>query len=147
MAEGMIAVDTNILVYAHRGESRQHEASKSLLRELSGGPRPWAIPQHCLVEFAGVVTNPRIWKQPTSQEDCALQVDAWRSSPSLTVLEEGTDFWPAFADVLTLSGVRGGAVHDARIAACCRQHGVAELLTCDRDFSRFPFLRCRNPLF
>jgi hypothetical protein len=37
-------------------------------------------------------------------------------------------------------------VHDARIAALCLQHGVSELLTADRDFSRFPALRTRNPL-
>jgi toxin-antitoxin system PIN domain toxin len=142
----MIAVDTNILVYSHRPDCRQHEAAKTLVRRLAAGPKLWGVPQHCLIEFAGVVTNPRIWTQPTANEECVLQVNAWRGSPSLSVLEEGADFWDAFAEVLKLSKVRGGAVHDARIAACCRQHGVTELLTCDRDFSRFPFLHCRNPL-
>ena len=143
----MIAVGTNILVYAHRPDCRLHEVSRDLVGKLAAGPHLWAIPQHCLIEFSGVVTNPRIWSQPTTNELCVLQVEAWRASPSLTVLEEGSDFWSAFADVLQLSNVRGGGVHDARIAACCRLHGVSELLTCDRDFSRFPFLRCRNPLF
>jgi hypothetical protein len=40
----------------------------------------------------------------------------------------------------------GGALHHARIAALCLDHGVSELLTADRDFSRFPALRVRNPL-
>jgi uncharacterized protein len=37
-------------------------------------------------------------------------------------------------------------VHDARIAALCAGHGVRELWTVDRDFSRFPGLTTRNPL-
>jgi predicted nucleic acid-binding protein len=37
-------------------------------------------------------------------------------------------------------------VHDARIAALCVQHGVRELYSADRDFSRFPQIAVRNPL-
>ena len=36
--------------------------------------------------------------------------------------------------------------HDARVAAICRDHGVRELWTSDRDFSRFPALTVVNPL-
>jgi predicted nucleic acid-binding protein len=42
--------------------------------------------------------------------------------------------------------VTGPLVQDARIAALCLQHGVRELWTADRDFSRFPALGVRNPL-
>ena len=40
----------------------------------------------------------------------------------------------------------GPAVHDARIAALCLQHGVRELWSADRDFGRFPALKVLNPL-
>jgi predicted nucleic acid-binding protein len=76
----MIALDTNILVYAHRRDSRWHEAASRVVRELAEGR----------------VTGPRI--------------------------------------------------HDARIAALCLHHGVRELSSADRDFSRFPRLATRNPL-
>jgi hypothetical protein len=42
--------------------------------------------------------------------------------------------------------VQGGAVHDARVAALCLRHGVRTLFTADRDFSRFPTLKVKNPL-
>jgi predicted nucleic acid-binding protein len=42
--------------------------------------------------------------------------------------------------------VRGGIVHDARVAALCVAHGIEALLTRDRDFSLFEELRTRNPL-
>lgn len=44
------------------------------------------------------------------------------------------------------SKVIGPMIHDARIAACCLTHGVRELWTIDRDFSRFPQIQTRNPL-
>lgn len=40
----------------------------------------------------------------------------------------------------------GPRVHEARIAALCLLHGVGELWSADRDFSRFPELEVRNPL-
>lgn len=40
----------------------------------------------------------------------------------------------------------GPRVHEARIAALCRQHGVRELWSADRDFKRFAGLRTVNPL-
>jgi len=42
--------------------------------------------------------------------------------------------------------VTGPQVHDARVAALCQLHGVRELWTADRDFSRFAGLVVRNPL-
>jgi predicted nucleic acid-binding protein len=62
----MIAVDTNLLVYAHRRESRYHGACSALIRSLAEGDARWAIPWPCVFEFFSVVTNPRIWKDAAS---------------------------------------------------------------------------------
>ncbi|MGH8573082.1 MAG: type II toxin-antitoxin system VapC family toxin [Gammaproteobacteria bacterium] len=82
----MIAVDTNVLVYAHREDSSFHERARGCVDSLSNGRAAWAI------------------------------------------------------------RVAGPQVHDARIAALCRQHGVRELWSADRDFGRFPGLHVSNPL-
>jgi toxin-antitoxin system PIN domain toxin len=142
----MIAVDTNVLVYAHRPEAPFHVAATSALRELAEGTRPWGIPVHCLVEFAAIVTHARLWRVPSSADHVEDQVGAWLESPSVRVLGEDGDFWPVFAECLRHARTTGGAVHDTRIAACCRYHGVRELWTADRDFSRYPWLSTRNPL-
>jgi predicted nucleic acid-binding protein len=42
--------------------------------------------------------------------------------------------------------VVGPQVHDARIAALCKQHSVTELWTVDRDFNRFQAISTLNPL-
>ena len=65
----MIAVDTNLPVYAHRRESRAHAAAQSVMRTLAEGDAPWAIPRPCRYEFPSVVTNHRIWKGDATPPD------------------------------------------------------------------------------
>ena len=142
----MIAVDTNVLVYAHREDSAWHEAAYARIRALAEGRAPWAIPWPCLHEFLAIVTHPRIWTTPTPPEAALEQVDAWLEAPSLVVLSEAEGYWPVLRDMLRGGRAAGPLVHDARVAALCRLHRVRELWTVDRDFGRFPDLTVRNPL-
>ncbi len=143
----MLAVDTNILVYAHRREASEHAAAAELVRRLAEGSRSWALPWPCVYEFFSVVTNRRIWKESASTPAQAWdQIEAWLGSPSLRLLGETSEFATLLRPLLTLPRVRGGVVHDARVAALCLAHGVEALLTRDRDFSLFSELRTRDPL-
>ncbi len=143
----MLAVDTNILVYAHRVEAREHASAVRVVRELAEGTGAWAIPWPCVYEFFSVVTNPRIWHEAASSPQQAWsQIEAWLASPSLRLLGETAAFSEILGRLLTLPRVRGPIVHDARIAALCIAHGVDALLTADRDFSLFGELDTQNPL-
>ena len=142
----MIAVDTNLLVYAHRSDTSFHEPAKRCIASLAEARAAWAIPWPCLHEFFSVVTRPRLFDPPTACADAVRQVDMWLESPSLTVLGEGPGYWPVLRDLVTSGRVVGPLVHDARIAAICVFHGVRELWTADRDFTRFDALVVRNPL-
>jgi toxin-antitoxin system PIN domain toxin len=142
----MIAVDSNLLVYAHREDSPWHEAAYACLSRLAEGRYPWAIPWPCLHEFLAIVTHPRIYDPPTPLEKAIEQVEAWLESPGLVLLAESQDHWTQLRPLLLSGRISGPRVHDARVAAICIQHGVSELWTIDRDFSRFPGLKVRNPL-
>jgi uncharacterized protein len=142
----MIAVDTNVLVYAHRREAREFEAASQKLRQLAAGSEAWAIPWPCVFEFFSVVTNRRIWKDAVStQEQARRQLDAWFAAPTLQLLSETEDFSSVLLPLLSRPRVCGPVVHDARVAALCLAHGVQVLLTRDRDFSFFPELSTENP--
>ena len=142
----MIAVDTNILVYAHREDSAWHGAAYGRVTELAEGRAAWGIPWPCIHEFLAVVTHPRIYSPPTPLSSALDQVEAWLESPTLVVLAEAEGYWPELRSHLEQSHAAGPIVHDARVVAICRAHGVRELWTADRDFSRFPSLTTRNPL-
>ena len=142
----MIAVDTNILVYAHRRESRVGNDAHTTLAQLAEGAASWAIPWPCCYEFLSVVTNRRIWKDSATAPDRAWrQLQAWTRSPSSHLIGETDGFEETLGRFVQRPHVVGGVVHDARIAAICVAHGVAELLTRDRDFSLFPELTTRDP--
>lgn len=137
----MIAVDTNILVYAHREELPQHAAALGRLTALAEGNAPWAIPVFCLGEFVRVVTHPRLFDPPHSMDEACAALERILESPSVRVLNPGESFWPMLAEALRAANATGNLAFDAQIAALCGESGVGELLTEDRDFDRFPGLR------
>ncbi|MFT4099718.1 MAG: PIN domain-containing protein [Burkholderiaceae bacterium] len=142
----MIALDTNLLVYAHRAENPFHADAARCIRELAERTGAWAIPWPCVHEFYHIVTHPRIYATPTPIDLALRQVDIWFEAPGLNLLCENEQHWPQLRELLGKGKVQGPMVHDARIAALCLAHGVSELWSADRDFNRFPSLRVRNPL-
>jgi len=142
----VIAVDTNLLVYAHREDAPWHDAACVRIAELAEGQQSWAIPWPCIHEFLAIVTHPRIYFPPTPLDKAIDQVEAWIESPSLVLLSEAEDYWVQLRPILVSGRVSGPQIHDGRIAALCKEHGVTELWTADRDFGRFPGIPARNPL-
>ncbi len=142
----MIAVDTNILVYAHREDSEWHSESIARVAELAEGRLPWAIPWPCIHEFLAIVTHPKVFAPPSPMKVAVDQVEAWLQSPGLVFLAESDNHWNELKAMLEAGRVVGPKVHDARVAALCLQHGVRELWSADRDFGRFPSLTTTNPL-
>ncbi len=141
----MIALDTNVLVYAHREDSLFHEAAAARVVELAEAIAPWAIPWPCLHEFLAIVTHPRIYDPPTPLPKAIDQIEAWLASPSLRLIGEDPGYWPVLRKLLLESKVTGGRVHDARDAALALRWSASELWSADRDFSRFPAVRVVNP--
>jgi toxin-antitoxin system PIN domain toxin len=142
----VIAVDSNILVYAHRRDSEFNAAAASVLHELAESPAQWALPWPCVHEFYSIVTHPRIFDPPSTPEQAAEQISAWLESPSVVPISEGESYWRILVGMVTAAKIAGPLIHDARIAALCLSHGIRELWTADRDFSRFPRLKATNPL-
>ncbi len=142
----MIAVDTNLLVYAHRPDTAFHDAARSVMRRLAEAGAMWAIPWPCIHEFLATVTRPTVWSDPTPTAHALDQVRAWVGSPTSRLLGESDGHLGLLGDLIEQGRVTGAKVHDAWVAAICLGNGVRELWTADRDFSRFPQLRIRNPL-
>ena len=142
----MIAVDTNILVYAHRAESVFFTRAYDCIKSLAEGKQPWGIPVSCLHEFLAVVTNPKIFSPASTYEQALAQVDAWLASPQVHVLHSSVQHWRILSELTRKAKLQGGQFHDARIAAICIENGVSVLYSADRDFGRFKDLKTSNPL-
>jgi toxin-antitoxin system PIN domain toxin len=142
----VIAVDSNILVYAHREDSPWHIPAAKRLTELAESGSPWAIPWPCVHEFLGIVTNPRIYKRPSVLTEALAQVEAWFECPWLHLIGEISGYWEVLESHLRSGRIVGSMVHDAKIMAICQQHGIQTLWSADRDFSRFKGIDVINPL-
>jgi len=140
----MIAVDANILVYAHRPDSPFHGLADRAVRDLAQGADSWALPWPCLHEFFSVVTNRRLFQAPTPPGSALNQIGYWLESPTVRVLSEAPSHLAVLTNLVSSADVAGLQIHDAKIAAICLSHGVRELLTMDRDFSRYPSLNTRS---
>jgi toxin-antitoxin system PIN domain toxin len=133
----VIAVDTNVLIYAHFSGFPKHRAALGALKRLAEGQARWAIPVFCLAEFIRVSTHPRLFEQPLTSEQAWDAVRKLTESPSLVVLLPSDRFLSLFGEIVAESAVTGNLVFDAQIVALCKEAGARSLLTEDRDYARF----------
>ena len=79
----LIAVDTNILVHAHREEAPKHGAAYARVVALAESPSRWGIPVFCIGEFVRVITHPRLFDPPYSAEEACEALTRLLASPSV----------------------------------------------------------------
>lgn len=142
----MIALDTNILVYAHRDEVPEHDIALRELTALLMSGRRVALPWPCLHEAISILTHPKIFVPPSSVEEAFRVIAAVIDLPQVSVIGETHNHLELLRGLMDHPRIRGPKIHDAKIASICIGHGVDELWTADRDFSFFPALKTRNPL-
>jgi uncharacterized protein len=141
----MRLVDVNVLVYAHRLDTPGHGDYAAWLRDLLTGQEPYGISDLVLSGCLRVVTNPKVFKQPTPIETALGFTAIVRMQPNCVPVEPGRRHWDIFTGLCRSAGVKGNRVPDAYLAALAIESG-SEWITTDRDFSRFPGLRWRHPL-
>ena len=142
----MIAIDTNLLVYAHREDSEFHTTALTVLIQLAESGDRWAIPWPCLHEFIAIATHPKIFNPPSPITQTLKAIEAWLHCPTCETIGEEPGYFDNLKALATKAKVSGPMIHDARIAAICLNNEIKELWTADRDFSRFSALKTRNPL-
>ena len=142
----MIAVDTNLLVYAHRADSEWHAQALRALVSLAEERSQWSIPWPCAHEFLAIVTHPRIYLPASTPEEALGSLAVWLETPNCVPIGEGPGYLDVLVRLVSTGRAIGGMIHDARVAAVCIHNGISVLWTADRDFGRFSELKTLNPL-
>ena len=119
----MKAVDTSLLLAAHRAECSEHAQSARILAGLCEGREPWGLPLDVINEFVRLVTHDRLFNPPSPSVTALQFVHALVSSPACKLL------LPGVRPVETIPRLPAHEVIESRIAACCARHEVSELLT------------------
>ena len=138
----MIAVDTNILVYALQSTSPNHSVALAKLEALEQGPSKWGIPQACMAEFLCVATNPvQLQKEVLTIDEAMDEFEEFTSRNNARILLPMKNFVAIYNRLLGESRAFAGKVFDVQIAAICIEHGVTRLITEDRSFPQVAGLK------
>ena len=141
----MVALDTNVLIAAHRRDAPTHAASYALLERLASSARPFGLFWPSLYEFLRVVTHHRVFSPPSSLDNALAAISEFISVPTARLLAETERHAEVLRQVLEQSPVEGNLVHDAHLVALAVEHGVHEIITYDRDFKRFSQVLTSEP--
>lgn len=141
----MLLIDVNVLLYARRRDSDRHPAYRGWLEERLIGPEPLGVSELVLSAFLRIVTNHRVYREPTPLEAALEFCEVILGAPATLAVRPGVRHWSLFTALCRATKARGNAVPDAYLAALALENG-ATWITVDRGFARFPSLRWAHPL-
>jgi len=142
----VIAIDTNLLVYAHRAGVPEHAAARRAIEKAFRGSRDVGISQPCVAEFLSVVTHPMSAGGPSSPDDAAKFFTTLMQQAQVAIWIPSAGFAERFLRSAASLAVTGPRVFDLQIAMIARGSGAEEIWTHDRNFLSFRGLRVHDPL-
>lgn len=141
----MLLPDVNVLVYAHRQDSPDHDRYRNWLEGVLNGDEPFGIAELVLSGFLRIVTHPRVFRAPTPLNVAFAFVQQVRTHSSCVIVQPGPRHWAIFDQLCRATNATGNLIPDAYLAALAIE-SANDWITTDRGFARFPGLRWRHPL-
>ena len=141
----MIAVDTNLLVYAHRSSLPEHDRARKALERASTDRRGWGIALATVAEFWSVVTHPAA-ARPSTAEEAAAFLTALATDGDMQVWTPGRHFEDRLLQLAADVAVTGARIFDLQIVLTAFEHGAVEVWTHDHRFTKIPGVRLIDPL-
>jgi len=140
----LILADVNVLIYAFRTDSAEHERYRDWLEAIVNGPEAYGVAPQVLSAVVRVTTHPRIFARPSSLGDALAFSQVLMEQPNATLIVPGERHWQIFEHLCREANAAGNLVQDAWFAALAIESGC-EWLTTDRDYARFRGLKWRAP--
>ncbi len=141
----MILLDVNVLVHAHRLELPQSPEIGQWLEARVNSDQAYGLADLALSGFIRIVTNLKVFKDPTPLSKAVAAAKQLRNQPNCVVVAPGNRHWDIFVALAEKANARGNMVPDAYFAALAIESG-SEWITTDRGFGRYPGLNWRHPL-
>ena len=137
--------DVNVLIFAHREDSPEHDRCADWLMDLAQGEEPFALSELVLSSFLRIVTNHKIFDPPTHIDKAIEFCQQLIRCPGAVIVRPASEHWRIFVELIEEANIKGPMVTDAYLAALAIEHDC-DFVTTDRDFTRFPRLSWSNPL-
>lgn len=140
----MLLLDVNVVLAAHRQDHPHHGEVRPWMDALVHDGDQFGVPQAVWASFLRLATNRRVFGVPTPLPDAFAFVDAVRAQGHHVAAEPGPRHLELVRRLCEEADATGDLVPDAVLGAVAIEHG-ATVATLDRDFARFPSLRCVRP--
>jgi hypothetical protein len=141
----VILADVNVLIYAFRADSAEHQRYRAWLSSTVNSAQPYAVSPQVLSGVIRIVTHPRIFSRPSRVSEAFKFTRKLIEQPNAIIVVPGERHWDIFVELCDVAAATGNLVHDAWYAALAIESGC-EWITTDRDYGRFPGLRWRSPV-
>ncbi|MEJ2086676.1 MAG: PIN domain-containing protein, partial [Acidobacteriota bacterium] len=140
-----IALDSNLLIYAHRSDTSEHEPARKAIERAANSGRGWGTPLPCLSEFGAIVTHPRAEGGPSRPEQACSFIDALVVA-GCRIWSPGEGFWTRLAELAVERDIGGPRIFDLQIGLIAADQGVREIWTHDRNFVAPSRIQTHDPL-
>ncbi len=141
----MIAIDTNLLVYAHRAALAEHRAARRAIEKAANVSEGWGIPLPCIAELWSVVTDPAATKRPSRPEEVRDYLAGLAEAGAILLLP-GASFGARLLRLAQDLRVLGNGIFDLQVGLAALDGGATEIWTHDRRFKGIPGLAAVDPL-
>ena len=141
----MIAVDTNVLVCAHRSAVPEHRRAREALERAADDSSGWGI-SLLLVELRSIVIHPKALGGPSTVARAAALIRALVTTGEMQIWLPGAGFAEDFLQRAVSMSVGGARIFDLQIALIAANSGAREIWTHDVNFVRVPGIRIHDPL-
>lgn len=142
----MIAIDTNLLIYAHRSHTPQHRKTQIALERACRGQKGVGVAYPSLLEFWSVVTHPAAEGKPSSLKEAEAFIHGLVDEGGVNIWMPHLGFWQRLLQVAIDLKVQGARLFDLQIALIAFDNGATEIWTHDANFLVIPGLKKYDPL-
>jgi predicted nucleic acid-binding protein len=139
----VIALDTNLLVYAHRSRAPEHWASRAVIEQAIVSSLGWGVAAPVISEFWSVVTHPKVPGRPSTPHEAARFVE-FLIGQGARLWDPGADFSRRLIRTALNLGLAGPRVFDLQISLAARDNGATEIWTNDSGFAAVPGMQVRH---
>jgi len=141
----VIAIDTNLFIYAQVRGGPFHDASAEFLQEMSERSDV-VLAELVLVELYLALRNPAIVDPALDAPTAGAQCEAFRRHPRWRLVENAEVMQGVWSAAVQ-PGFARRRIIDVRLAQTLQAHGVTDFATVNtKDFNDLGFRRVWNPL-
>jgi predicted nucleic acid-binding protein len=142
----MIAIDTNLLVFAHRSQVPEHRAAKGAIEKASMDSEGWGFTLTNLLEFWSIVTHPSAPPRPSTPAEASGFLQALIKDADAQIWLPREGFGQRLLQLGAKLRISGPRIFDLTIALTAFEAGAHEIWTHDRGFRTIPGMRIVFPL-